>query len=820
MAGITISVPTIDFAKMYYADIVKLLIQYRRQNVPAITDENEYEPYVQMERAFALVGHLNNVLLDVVANESLLPTARLLESVRNHLKLIGYELTQASPASTDVIYELSKVFTSETAFIPQYTQVGTVETESRPPIVYEALNPVTVDRTDRVSYVYTWNSAIIEVLDNGLENGDYVALNGTSFIVHTDFSIGATIEDTAENLLKAINTSIADNIFRKIMGRRVGTKIYLFNMDEFTQIRLTKSDNAVVNFATTDGYWSAEFAPDANTDGTYFTPLPNPKPNDCIYFGHRQIQFDQLTFKIDTFSAGIKGVWEYYDGDVEDASPTSVQNLGSALKIDVSSIFDAGVDYSGALVRVKLEETAVVEDAVSFYENGVNYIQTTSTLGQSTPSEVANDYVIGALWQALPDLVDDTYNFQESADVTFTLPESVTRQWLKRILMALYDGYYIRYRVIEVQSVFTTPIIERVLIDKGGQYVKASISQGETRIEDPLGGSNGTSKQSFSLVYAPLIVGSLVVEVNEGTGFQGWNNVPNFLSSDRNAKDYVVEIKGDDTVIVHFGDGIQGKIPAIGVDNIRCRYRIGAAEDGNVGSSVITDNVSGISFVNRLWNPRQASGWVQKEGSTKESLERAKIEGPASIRVLERGITASDVEYLARKYRDQNGSILVTRSQTFEETFGIKTVELIVVGVGGNQLSVNQRGDIQNYFNGNKPLGIEGCLVVNQEVTVVNYTKRMINVDVTTYGGDPVAIETAIRQFLHPEAMYNDGLTYRWAFSTPEVKTYLRMSLLSSIIYETDPADITNVVITNPPQDIEFALRELPYAGIVNVTVI
>lgn len=819
MAGTTITVPTIDFSKMYYADIVKLLTQYRRKNVPAITDESEYEPYIQLERAFALVGHLNNVLLDVVANESLLPTSKLLESVRNHLKLIGYEMSQASPATTDVIYELSKVLTTTVQFIPQYTQVGTAETETRPAIIFEALQSQIVERTDRISYVYTWNSATIEITNNTFEVGDYVTINSVTFIADTNFIVGASIEETAEYLLKAINTSGADNIKNKIMGRRVGAKIYLFNMDEFTQIRIVKWDNGASNFAISDGFYSAEFSPDANTDGTYFTPLPSPKPNDAIYFGHKHIQFDKLQFKIDTFAEGILGVWEYFDGELEDANPTSVTNLGSSLKIDISSIFQAGIDYSGALVRVKLEETAVIEDAVSFYQDGINYIQT-SVLGQTNPSISANAYVIGAYWQALPDIIDDTLNFIESGDVSYTLPENVTRTWKKRVLMALYEGYYVRYRVIGTLPTYTTPIMERVRIDQGGQYVKVKVSQGETRSEDPLGSSNGTAKQSFTLVYAPLIVGSLVVEVNEGTGFQSWNNVPNFLSSDANSKDYIVEIRADDTIIVSFGDGIQGKIPAPGVDNIRCRYRIGANEDGNVGSSVITDNVSGISFVNRLWNPRQAFGWVQKEGSTKESLEKAKIEGPASIRVLGRGITSSDIEYLAKKYKDPNGSAIVTRAQTFEETFGVKTVELIVVGVGGNLLSVGQRTDLQDYFNGSKVRGIEGCLVANHEVTAVNYTKRMINVDVTVYGGNPIKIENALREFLHPEALFTDGITYRWPFSTVEAKTFLRLSLLYSVIYETDPANIKNVVITNPVEDIGFELRELPYAGEINVTVV
>ena len=820
MAGTTVQVPTFDYSNLYYADILKLVTQYRRRNVPSITDENEYEPYVQLERAFALVGHLNNVLLDVVANESLLPTARLLESVRNHLKLIGYEMSQASPASTDVIYELSKVLTSQTQFIAQYSQSGTEETEDRPALIFEALTPVVVDRTDQISFVYTWNSGIIEIKNNSFDVGDAIGINSVNFVVGTDFNVGATSEDTAQNLLDSINTSNDDRLSSKIMGLRKDEFIFLFNMDEFTEIHLTKTDNATDNFGLTDGYWSPEYAPDANTDGTYYTPLVLPKPNDAIYFGHKQIQFDSLEFTIDTFGAGVSGVWEYYDGEIEDTNPTTVVNTGSSLKVGLSSLFDDDKDYSGALVRIKLEETAVTEYAVSYYENGVNYVSTTGLMGQTSPSETATDYVIGSYWQAIPDIADETDNFQESGTLTWTLPESATERWEKRTLLALFEGYYIRYRVISVDTVHTTPILERARIDQGGQYVKVGVSQGETKYEDPLGSSDGTPKQQFTLVYAPLIVGSLVVEVDEGTGFNAWNKVSNFLSSDSNAKDFTIDIKADNTVTIQFGDGVLGKIPNSGVDNIKCRYRVGADENGNVGSSVIIDNVSGISFVNRLWNPRQATGWVVKEGATKEDLERSKIEGPASIRVLNRGITNSDIEYLAKKFTDENGSALVSRAQTFEETFGVKTVELICVGQGGNLLSVSQRTDVQNYFNGNKPLGIEGILLVNHEVTAVNYTKRIIDVDVTVYGGNAIKIENALRDFLHPEAKYTNGFTYRWPFSTAQVTTYVRLSLLYSVIYETDSANIKNVVIYAPVEDIALDLRELPFAGNVNVTVV
>ena len=88
MAATTIVIPDFEFGGVYYAQILEALFQYKRRNVPELTDESEFEPFVQLMRMQALVGHLNNVLLDITANESTIVTASLVDSVRNILRAI------------------------------------------------------------------------------------------------------------------------------------------------------------------------------------------------------------------------------------------------------------------------------------------------------------------------------------------------------------------------------------------------------------------------------------------------------------------------------------------------------------------------------------------------------------------------------------------------------------------------------------------------------------------------------------------------------------------------------------------------------------
>ena len=67
----------IAFAGFYYPEILRELLAFLRNNKDRIglTDENEFEVHVQLVRSFALVGHLNNTRLDVVATELLLDSS-------------------------------------------------------------------------------------------------------------------------------------------------------------------------------------------------------------------------------------------------------------------------------------------------------------------------------------------------------------------------------------------------------------------------------------------------------------------------------------------------------------------------------------------------------------------------------------------------------------------------------------------------------------------------------------------------------------------------------------------------------------------------
>lgn len=154
MPGTLIEIPSFNFAAFYYPQLLDSLIVFKRRYVPELTDESEFEPSIQLLRAFALVGHLNNVLADMIANESTLPTAKLPETVRNMLRLIDYEMRPATPSAVELVLELSRVFTTSREVVPERAQFATRRTEGDNTIVFfEALESLTIDRSDQFTAV-------------------------------------------------------------------------------------------------------------------------------------------------------------------------------------------------------------------------------------------------------------------------------------------------------------------------------------------------------------------------------------------------------------------------------------------------------------------------------------------------------------------------------------------------------------------------------------------------------------------------------------------------------------------------------------------
>ena len=708
--------PDFNFAGTYYPELLEALIEYKRQNVPELTDESAYEPFIQFLRMEALIGHLSHVLLDLVANEVFLPTAALAESVRNHLRLIDYDLQPAAPAQADIVFELARAFSVATEIIPEAARVGTKQQGTVAAILFEALTSLTIDPSDELSRIYA---------DEG----------------------GIFTEYTTEG-----------------------------------NSQVTPADDWI--------------------------PWATPAVKDAIYFGHAHVLWDKLTVALTTAATGITGVWEYYDGSTADTAPTEVTVSGPNLDFDLTSLLGT-TTRAGTLVRVTVNETGIFETVESTWDGSKNVCQT-SLLGQSPPSSEPTDYSIGTDWKEITG-TDGTADLTAGGDVDFTLPQTLTEDWIAGEVNG-QTAFWLRYRIVAVAAP-TAPVLQYARIDVGKQYVSRVVTQGQTVADSPLGSSDGSADQEFETSRDHYLNGTMRVWVDADE----WTEVSDFLSSKAGDRHFVVELGENDRASVQFGNGSSGRIPPTGASNIRAQYRIGGDVDGNVGANQITVDKSGLSFVNKLYNPRQATGWEEAEGASETSLERVKIAGPATLRTKDVAIGPDDVVTLTVAFEDDNGARPFTRARAFEEGFGEKTVELIVVAAGGGAASAAQLEALDEYFNGD-PLSSppkEKHIVANQEVTAVNYSQRTIDVTATVAGDVTVAeVENRLKQVLQPEALKADGFTYEWEFGGR-----VPVSRIVHEIFETDES-ITDVDVTVPAIDVELLDRELPVIGTLTITVV
>lgn len=855
-----IEIPSIDFSGMYYGQILDALLVYKRQNLPEHTDESEYDPLIQLLRAFSLVGHLNNVLIDLVANESTLPTARLPETVRNMLRLIDYELLTATPAQADLIWKLSKVFNTDYLLVNEGALAATERQTDVAPVIFEVLSDYEIQRTDQLGFCLGDENGVFtdyttEANSQVTPGDDFApwqtpAAGDAVYFGHPDIMVDQidlwftvpVMGERAEGSITCVPKSglvngesfvIDDGINPAVTFWFDVSGVYVpgggyddTNIEVDVSGDVTDSDVAVTVAAAILG---------APTLNIYAAPLSGAldhivRVQNTVGGSHGNVAMTETvvdgTFVVSGLSGGnddtLEGVWEYYDGDYTRFAPTEVIDtyLVGRLLFDVNSLLGTS-DRTGSSVRVQLNETTAYEDCTSAFgdpdgswgENR-NYILTVGLLGQTSPSTDSEDYSVGRAWYELTNIDDGTAGLTQNGSVTFDLPQSIDEDWNK-VEVDTNSAHWIRFRIISVGAI-SVPIFQYARTDMGSQYLLTPSTQGRTK-DEVLGSSDGTANQRFETTLDYYLSGTMAVTVDA----EPWTRVDNFLSSLPTDKHFVVEIGENDRATVVFGDGSTGKIPQTGVNNIEGSYRyLGAEdEDGNVGALAIAVNKSGVTYVDRVWNPRQASGWDAGQAADESSLELAKIAGPASLRTRDVALGPDDVEYMTSLFADSGGAVPYSRARAIEEGYGPKTVELVVVRKGGAQATAEQLAELQEYFNGDywAHPPVEKRMVANQEVVAVNFTEKTIDITATVYGDvTAAAIEARLAQIFQPEALKEDGISWEWDFGG-EVPA----SRIIHEIFELSET-ITRVDMTTPAPAgvIVLAPRELPVLGTVSITVV
>ena len=213
-------------------------------------------------------------------------------------------------------------------------------------------------------------------------------------------------------------------------------------------------------------------------------------------------------------------------------------------------------------------------------------------------------------------------------------------------------AYWLRLRLLapgpDQAPYRTSPLIRTVQVHAVGGTVGAE--HAEPFGEEFIGVASGLPGQSFPIQTSPILprrsnerVELRFAEVNEP-----WTEVPNFSRSNENDRHFTWDsVSG----MVSFGPRVRqpdgrfvqyGAIPPAGAAVWVTGYRRGGGARGNVGPGSLSVLRSAVPYVDRVTNPRPATGGIDAE-----TLDNAKVRAPLTLVSGGRAVTAGDHERLA-----------------------------------------------------------------------------------------------------------------------------------------------------------------------------
>lgn len=419
------------------------------------------------------------------------------------------------------------------------------------------------------------------------------------------------------------------------------------------------------------------------------------------------------------------------------------------------------------------------------------------------PAEIAWEHWDGSRWARLGVDGDDTRAFTRSGYVRLRVPGERMRT------LALADApeqlYWLRARV--ARSGYEQP--PRVL---GVVTNTAPATQAQTVENEVLGGSDGLPEQTMQLFYAPVLTGSLVLEIDEGSGFEQWTEVRDFNASGPEDAHFTLDRT---TGTVLFGDGERGRIPVVNSANphasVRARrYRYGGGAGGNLPPGSIDQLQSAVDGVESVANREAALG-----GSDTETLKQAKARAAEQLRSGERAVTADDFAALARA----TPGALVARAEAlglahpgFPDVPVPGAVTVVVVPDAPGPAPLPSEATLRNVC-----AQLDAHRLLTTEVFAVGPAYRSVRIETVVrakgaadLGGVRKAVERSLSDYFHPLSGGEDGRGW------PLGGTIFH-SLVSRRVLEADPGvgriEGLTIVLDEDPQpaceDVSIGRREL-----------
>jgi hypothetical protein len=353
-------------------------------------------------------------------------------------------------------------------------------------------------------------------------------------------------------------------------------------------------------------------------------------------------------------------------------------------------------------------------------------------------------------WESLTVDEDGSRAFTRSGHVLIRGPEAAPER--DRLGEVEDHLYWIRARLVR-GGYDAAPRLDEIATNT------VPSTQARTVAGEVLGGSDGRPSQEYRLASAPVVRDSLRLEIDEGEGFETWEEVADFDSSTPTDRHYVLNrTLGAVTV----GDGRRGRIPKLNrsnpLANVVARwYRFGGGTRGNVPAGRVTGLETAIDGVDSVVNKRAAQG-----GADEESIEHAKSRAPGALKSKGRAVTSEDFEALALAtpgVRVRRAKALPMLHPGFPGTEIPGVVSLIVVPDGSGPRPTPGEATLRAVC---AQLDASRLLTCEVHVLAPAYHKICVQADVIVAADGDLAevaqsVEGRLRDYFHPLWGGEDG---------------------------------------------------------------
>jgi predicted phage baseplate assembly protein len=303
-----------------------------------------------------------------------------------------------------------------------------------------------------------------------------------------------------------------------------------------------------------------------------------------------------------------------------------------------------------------------------------------------------------------------------------------------------------------------TPRLDAVLLNS----VRATAAV--TIRHEVLGGSDGRQNQAVRLSLAPVVARAggeppVALEIDEGSGFAPWREVPDFYGSGPADPHYALDRASGE---IRFGDGRHGRIPVANLLNrdanvVAREYRAGGGARGNVAAATVTELQTSIEGVDSVVNLRATEG-----GSEQETLADAKLRTSRELRHRERAVTPSDFEDLARDTpgaRVRRAHALALVDPRFPDARVPGAVTVVVVPEGDTPAPMPSPSTLRAVC---AHLDAHRLLTTELHVVAPTYIEVSVLADVVAQGDADLAvvkrlIEERLDRWFHPLVGGADG---------------------------------------------------------------